>query len=75
MGILKSCILYYCSSKALTNLRKKPNNPQVQNQWSSTGFPKLLFDRNHLDTVAGFHVPPKFCDVSLKKRFSVRISH
>ena len=32
------------------------------------GFPKLLVDRYPLDTVAGLHVPPKFCDVSLKKK-------
>ena len=32
------------------------------------GFPKLLVYRYPLDTVAGLHVPPKFCDVSLKKK-------
>ena len=32
---------------------------------SKPGFPKLLV---HRDTVAGLHVPPKFCDVSLKKK-------
>ena len=31
------------------------------------GLPKLLVDRYSLDTVAGLHVPPKFCDVSLKQ--------
>ena len=40
-----------------------------------TRFPKLLVHRYPLDTVAGLHVPPKFCDASLKKRLSVRISH
>ena len=35
---------------------------------SRSGFPKLLVDRYPLDTVAGLHVPPKFCDVSLKKK-------
>ena len=39
------------------------------------GFPKLLVYWYPLDTVAGLHVPPKFCDVSLKKRLSVRINH
>ena len=34
---------------------------------SSTGFPKFLVDRYPLDTVAGLHVPPKCCDVSLKQ--------
>ena len=33
----------------------------------SSGFPKLLVDRYPLDTVAGLHVPPKCCDVSLKQ--------
>ena len=33
-----------------------------------TGFPKLLVYRYPLDTVAGLHVPPKFCDVFLKKK-------
>ena len=33
-----------------------------------SGFPKLLVDRYPLDTVAGLHIPPKFCDVSLKKK-------
>ena len=31
------------------------------------GFPKLLVDRYPLDTVAGLHVTPKCCDVSLKQ--------
>ena len=31
------------------------------------GFGKLLADRYSLDTVAGLHVPPKCCDVSLKQ--------
>ena len=31
------------------------------------GLPKLLVDRYPLDTVAGLHVPPKCCDVSLKQ--------
>ena len=31
------------------------------------GFPKLLVDRYPLDTVAGLHVPPKCCDISLKQ--------
>ena len=39
------------------------------------GFPKLLVHQYLLDTVAGLHVPSKFCDISLKKRLSVRISH
>ena len=40
------------------------------------GFPKLLVYWYPLDTLAGLHVPPKFCNVSLKKkRLSVRISH
>ena len=30
--------------------------------------PKLLVHRYPLDTVAGLHVPPKFFDVSLKKK-------
>ena len=33
-----------------------------------TGFPKLLVHRYPLDTVAGLHEPPKFCDVSVKKK-------
>ena len=45
------------------------------NLFSKAGFPKLLVHRYPLDTVAGLHVPPKFCDVSLKKRLSVTISH
>ena len=44
------------------------------NLYSGAGFPKLLVHRCPLDTVAGLHVPPKFCDVSLKKRLSVRIT-
>ena len=36
-----------------------------------TGFPKLLVDRYPLDTIAGLHVPPKCCDVSLKKGFQL----
>ena len=35
---------------------------------SKPGFPKLLVHQYPLDTVAGLHVPPKFCDVSLKKK-------
>ena len=35
------------------------------------GFPKLLVHRYLLNTVAGLHVPPKFCDVSLKKGFQL----
>ena len=35
------------------------------------GFPKLLVHRYPFDTVAGLHVPPKFCDVSLKNRFKL----
>ena len=31
------------------------------------GFPKLLVDWYPLDTVAGLHVPPKCCDISLKQ--------
>ena len=31
------------------------------------GLPKLLVDRYSLDTVAGLHIPPKCCDVSLKQ--------
>ena len=31
------------------------------------GLPKLLVDRYPLDIVAGLHVPPKCCDVSLKQ--------
>ena len=31
------------------------------------GLSKLLVDRHPLDTVAGLHVPPKCCDVSLKQ--------
>ena len=31
------------------------------------GFPKLLVDWYPLDTVAGLHVSPKCCDVSLKQ--------
>ena len=31
------------------------------------GLSKLLVDRHLLDTVAGLHVPPKCCDVSLKQ--------
>ena len=31
------------------------------------GFFKLLVDRYPLHTVAGLHVPPKCCDVSLKQ--------
>ena len=31
------------------------------------GFPKLLVDRYPLNTAAGFHLPPKCCDVSLKQ--------
>ena len=31
------------------------------------GFPKLLVDQYPLDTVAGLHVPPKCCDISLKQ--------
>ena len=54
----------------LLNDSKKPNPSSI------TGFPELLVDRYPLDTVAGLHVPSKFCDVSLKKkRLSVRISH
>ena len=32
-----------------------------------SGFFKLLVDRYPLDTVAGLHVPPKCCDVSVKQ--------
>ena len=35
------------------------------------GFPKLLVHRYPLDTVTDLHVPPKFCDVSLKKGFQL----
>ena len=34
----------------------------------NSGFSKLLVHRYPLDTVAGLHVPSKFCDVSLKKK-------
>ena len=37
-------------------------------QASKPGFLKLLVHRYPLDTVAGLHVPPKFCDVFLKKK-------
>ena len=33
-----------------------------------SGFPKLLIHWYPLDTVAGLHVPPKFCDISLKQK-------
>ena len=35
------------------------------------GFSKLLVHRHPLDTQAGMHVPPKFCDVSKKKGFQL----
>ena len=35
------------------------------------GFPKLLVHWYPLDIVAGLHVPPKSCDVSLKKGFQL----
>ena len=54
-----------------TRLSLKVKN---DNQFTA-GFPKLLVHRYPLDTVAGLHVAPKFFDVSLKKRLSVRISH
>ena len=39
--------------------------------FTSAGFPKLLVHRYPLDTVAGLHVPPILCDVSLKKGFQL----
>ena len=50
-------------------------NPISLSSSSKAGFPKLLVHHYPLDTVAGLHVPPKFCDDSLKKRLSIRISH
>ena len=41
---------------------------------SRSGFPKLLVHRYPLHTKAGLHVPPKFCDVSLKKDFQLELA-
>ena len=37
------------------------------------GFPKLLVHRYPLATLTGLHVPPKFCDVSLKKKIGLHL--